>query len=105
MEVMVTNPSVGYPGRKYNASDRVVAVIPLKDNITETYEINAWVDKGFVPVIRYVNGPQPSKGVLSKIAARYHLDVLPSNWRDGVAAKPAENQEIYLSDVYEGPRG
>jgi hypothetical protein len=104
LEVMVTDPSVGYPGRGYNASDRVIAVIPLKDNETDVYEVRAWMDKGFVPVLRYANGPQPIKGVLSKIAQKYHLDVMPDNWRDGVAAKPSENQEIYFSDVYEGPR-
>jgi hypothetical protein len=104
MEVLVTDPSVNYPGRRYNVSDRVVASIPLLDHETEIYEIHAWMDKGFVPVIRYANGPQPFKGVLTRIAPRYHPEVLPSNWRDGVAAKPAENQEIYLSDVYEGPR-
>lgn len=104
MEVMVTDPAVGYPGRRYNASDRSVSVIELKDNDTEVYEVRTWMDKGFVPILRYANGPQPIKGVLSKIARKYHLDVMPSNWQDGVAAEPAENQEIYLSDVYEGPR-
>ncbi|MBT3483373.1 MAG: DUF1592 domain-containing protein [Opitutales bacterium] len=104
MEVMVTDPAVGYPGRRYNASDRIVATIPLEDDDVEVYEVRAWMDKGFVPIIRYANGPQPIKGVLSKIAQKYHLDVMPSNWRDGVAAKPSENQEIYFSDVYAGPR-
>jgi len=104
MEVLVTDPNVNYPGRRYNVSDRVVASIPLLDHQTEIYEIQAWMDKGFVPVIRYANGPQPFKGVLTRIAPRYHPEVLPTNWRDGVAATPSENQEIYLSDVYEGPR-
>ena len=104
MEVLVTDPAVNYPGRRYNVSDRVVASIPLLDHQSEIYEIQAWMDKGFVPVARYANGPQPFKGVLTRIAPRYHPEVLPSNWRDGVAATPSENQEIYLSDVYEGPR-
>lgn len=104
MEVMVTDPQVGYPGRRYNVSDRIVATIPLKDHEAETYEIRTWMDKGFVPVIRYSNGPQPVKGVLTRIAPIYHPEVLPKNWRDGVAAVPSENQEVYLSDVYQGPR-
>lgn len=103
-EVLVTDPSVGYPGRRYNASDRIVATFPLKDEEVAVYEVRTWMDKGFVPILRYANGPQPIKGVLTRIAPKYHAEVLPSNWRDGVAAQPAENQEIYLSDVYEGPR-
>jgi hypothetical protein len=63
-----------------------------------------WLDKGFVPVVRYPNGPQPIKQVLTKVTLKHHLDVVPSNWRDGVAAQPSENQTVYLSDVYEGPR-
>ena len=39
MEVLVTDPNVNYPGRRYNASDRVVASIPLLDHQTEMYEI------------------------------------------------------------------
>ena len=104
MEVLVTDPKVGYPGRRYNASDRTVARIPLLDHEAKIYEVRVWMDEGFVPVIRYANGPRPFKGVLSRIAPVYHREVLPSNWRDGVATRPAENQEIYLSDVYQGPR-
>lgn len=104
MQVIVTDPEYGYPGRRYNASDRVVAIIPLKDHEQDVYEVRAWMDKGYVPVLRFANGPQPFKVVLTRIAPVHHKEVLPSNWRDGVAAKPAENQEIYLSDVYEGPR-
>ncbi len=104
MQLLVTDPRVAYPGRKYNNSDRILATVPLKDNKVETYEFRVWMDKGFVPIIRYPNGPQPFKQVLSRLTAKHHLDVVPSNWRDGVAAQPSENQEIYLSDVYEGPR-
>ncbi len=104
MEVLVTDPKIGYPGRRYNASDRIVARIPLMDHEAKIYEVRVWMDEGFVPVVRYANGPRPFKGVLTKIAPVYHREVLPSNWRDGVATQPAENQEIYLSDVYQGPR-
>ena len=104
MQLLVTDPRVAYPGRKYNNSDRVLATVSLKDNEIETYEFRVWMDEGFVPIVRYPNGPQPFKQVLSRLTARHHLDVVPSNWRDGVAAQPSENQKIYLSDVYEGPR-
>ena len=104
MEVLVTDPKIGYPGRRYNTSDRIVARIPLMDHEAKIYEVRVWMDEGFVPVVRYANGPRPFKGVLSKIAPVYHREVLPSNWRDGVATQPAEIQEIYLSDVYQGPR-
>lgn len=104
MQLLATDPGVAYPGRKYNNSDRILATVPLKDNKVETYEFRVWMDKGFVPIVRYPNGPQPFKQVLSRLTAKHHLDVVPSNWRDGVAAQPSENQEIYLSDVYQGPR-
>jgi len=104
MQLLATDPSVAYPGRKYNNSDRVLATVPLEDNEVKTYEFRVWMDKGFVPIVRYPNGPQPFKQVLSRLTEKYHLDVVPSNWRDGVASEPSENQTVYLSDVYEGPR-
>ncbi|QXD25853.1 DUF1592 domain-containing protein [Opitutia bacterium ISCC 51] len=104
MQLLATDPRVAYPGRKYNSSDRILATVLLKDHEVETCEFRVWMDKGFVPIIRYPNGPQPFKRILSHLTEKHHLDVVPSNWRDGVAAQPSENQEIYLSDVYEGPR-
>jgi len=104
MQLLATDPAIAYPGRKYNNSDRVLATVPLEDNEVKTYEFRVWMDKGFVPIVRYPNGPQPFKQVLSRLTEKYHLDVVPSNWRDGVAAQPSENQTVYLSDVYEGPR-
>ncbi|MCB1122171.1 MAG: DUF1592 domain-containing protein, partial [Verrucomicrobiae bacterium] len=104
MQLIATNPEVAYPGRNQNNSDRILATVPLADNEVKTYEFRVWLDKGFVPVVRYPNGPQPFKQVLTRITERHHLDVVPSNWRDGVAAQPSENQTVYLSDVYEGPR-
>jgi hypothetical protein len=104
MQLLATNPAVANPSRKYNNSDRVLATVPLEDNEVKTYEFRVWMDKGFVPIVRYPNGPQPFKQVLSRLTEKYHLDVVPSNWRDGVASEPSENQTVYLSDVYEGPR-
>ena len=104
MQLLATDPAVAYPGRKYNNSDRVLATVPLEDNEVKTYEFRVWLDKGFVPIVRYPNGPQPFKQVLSRLTEKHYLDVVPSNWRDGVAAEPSENQTVYLSDVYEGPR-
>lgn len=103
MEVMVADPTKG--GRlSGNPTDRRVALIPLLDHEPTEYEFRVWMDKGYVPLARYVNGPKPIKSVLSKIAAKYHADVLPSNWRSGTDSKPAERQERYLTDVYQGPR-
>ncbi|MDA7916842.1 DUF1592 domain-containing protein [Opitutaceae bacterium] len=102
--IIVTDPSVGNPGSRTNASDRTVAVIPIKDHERETYEVRAWMDKGFVPILVFDNGPRPFKRRVGLVAAKYHLDVLPSNWRSGTSDTPAEIMDQYLSDVYEGPR-
>ncbi|MEM7386020.1 MAG: DUF1587 domain-containing protein, partial [Verrucomicrobiota bacterium] len=103
MEVLVADPTVG-SRLAGNATDRSVAVVPLRDHEAEIHEFRVWMDQGFVPVVRYINGPQPIKAVLFKIAPKYHKEVLPSNWRSGTDRKPAEEKERYLSDVYEGPR-
>lgn len=103
MEVLVADPRIG--GRlSGNVTDRSVAIVPLKDHRAHTYEFRVWMDKGFVPLLRYINGPQPIKRVLARIAPRYHAEVLPSNWRSGTDRRPAERMERYLSDVYQGPR-
>lgn len=102
--IIVTDPSVGNPGSRTNASDRTVAVIPIKDDERKTYEVRAWMDKGFVPILVFENGPRPFKRRVGLVAEKYHLDVLPSNWRSGTADDPAEVMDQYLSDVYEGPR-
>ncbi|PHS04510.1 MAG: hypothetical protein COA78_16490 [Blastopirellula sp.] len=103
LEVLVADPRVG-SRLAGNATDRSVAVIPLKDHQAELYEIRTWMDKGYVPVLRYINGPQPIKAILSRIAPKYHADVLPSNWRSGTDRRPAETKKLYMSDVYQGPR-
>ena len=103
-DLIVTNPSVGSPDRRTNASDRTVATIPIADNDRQIYQVRAWMDKGFVPIIVFANGPRPFKRRMRGIAERYHMDVMPSNYRSGTDSEPAEVQEIYMSDVYEGPR-
>ena len=59
--IIVTDPSVGNPGNRTNASDRTVAVIPIEDDDRKTYEVRAWMDKGFVPILVFANGPRPFK--------------------------------------------
>ena len=103
-EIIVTDPSVGNPGSRTNASDRTVAVIPIKDNDRKTYEVRAWMDKDFVPILVFANGPRPFKRRFGVLAGKYHMDVLPSNWQSGTDTEPAEILDTYLSDVYEGPR-
>ncbi len=103
-ELIVTDPSVGTPDRRTNASDRSIAILPIADNDRKTYEVRAWMDKGFVPILVFANGPRPFKRTLTRLTEKHHLDVVPSNWRSGTDTQPDENQEIYLSDVYAGPR-
>ncbi|MCB1123786.1 MAG: DUF1592 domain-containing protein, partial [Verrucomicrobiae bacterium] len=103
-DIIVTDPSVGNPGSRTNASDRTVATLPIEDNVRRVYEVRAWMDKGFVPILVFANGPQPFKRTLTRLVEKYHLDVVPSNWRSGTDTEPAEIQETYLSDVYAGPR-
>lgn len=103
-DIIVTNPAVGDAGSRTNVSDRVVATIPIGDDHRQVYEVRAWVDKGFVPVVVFANGPRPFKRVLTRLVPKYHLDVVPSNWRSGTDTEPAEPVEKYLSDVYAGPR-
>jgi len=104
-DLIVTNPAgLARPHVRTNASDRTVATIPIADNERKIYEVRAWMDKGFVPMIVFANGPRPFKRRLGDIAGKYHTDVLPSNWRSGTDTEPAEILDTYLSDVYEGPR-
>ncbi|TWU50619.1 hypothetical protein Poly51_39110 [Rubripirellula tenax] len=103
MEVLVANPRVG--GRLTgNPTDRSIAVVPLKDHEATIYEFRTWMDKGFVPLVRYLNGPYPIKATLRRIIPKYHLDAVPSNWLSGTADHPAEQLDAWISDVYQGPR-
>lgn len=102
-EIVVTNGSIGKPENRTNASDRTVARIPLADDDRKTYKVRVWMDKGFVPVIVFGNGPQPIKGILRRIGEKYHRESMTSNWWTG-DTEPAEEKDQYFSDVYEGPR-
>lgn len=104
MEVIVTDSKVAKPWQGQNTSDRIVATLPLKDHEADVYEIRTWMDKGFVPVIRYANGPAVFKRTIVRVAKAYHADTLPSNWRDALSDEPAEIKPVWISDAYRGPR-
>ncbi len=92
------------PGAGQNSSDRVVATVPLLDHQTKVYEFRTWLDKGFVPVIRYANGPLNFRTSLVKLLQKYHPETLTSNWRDVFSTEPSEILDVWMSDAYEGPR-
>lgn len=103
MEVLVADLRVG--GRlSGNPTDRSVAIVPLKDNKREIYEFKVWMDKGYSPLVRYINGPQPIKSRLMRLMPKYHAKYLPSNYRSGTDKRPAEQLSLYMTDVYQGPR-
>ncbi len=104
MQVIVTDPQVARPPAGQNSSDRVVATVPLTDHKSNVYEFRTWMDKGFVPVIRYANGPLDFKQSLIQVLKVHHPDSLTSNWRDVFATKPSEILDVWLSDAYQGPR-
>lgn len=104
MQVIVTDPSVARPAAGQNSSDRVVATVPLLDHQPKVYEFRTWMDEGFVPVIRYANGPLDFRTSLVKVLKTYHPETLTSNWRDVFSTKPAETLDVWMSDAYEGPR-
>lgn len=104
MQVIVTDPQVANPQAGQNASDRVVAIVPLADHESKVFEFRVWLDKGFVPVLRYANGPADFKRTFVKVAQVYHPDSLTSNWRDALSTKPSEIPDVWISDAYKGPR-
>jgi hypothetical protein len=104
MQVIATDPQVAPPQTGQNSSDRVVATVPLADHKAEFYEFRTWLDKGFVPVIRYANGPLNFRTSLVKLLKTYHPETLTSNWRDVFSTKPSEILDVWMSDAYQGPR-
>jgi len=104
MQVIATDPRVARPQAGQNSSDRVVATVPLEDHESRFYEFRTWMDEGFVPVIRYANGPLNFRTSLVKLLKIYHPETLTSNWRDVFSTKPAETLDVWMSDAYEGPR-
>ncbi|MGB7324201.1 MAG: DUF1592 domain-containing protein [Rubripirellula sp.] len=104
LQIIATDPQVGRPEAGQNSSDRVVATVPLADHQAKVYEFRAWMDKGFVPVIRYANGPLNFRSSLVKLVRKYHPETMTSNWLDVFSTKPAEILDVWMSDAYEGPR-
>ncbi|TWU58367.1 DUF1592 domain-containing protein [Rubripirellula reticaptiva] len=104
MQVIATNPKVARPAAGQNSSDRVVATVPLLDHQTKVYEFRVWLDKGFVPVIRYANGPLNFRTSLVKLVQKYHPETLTNNWKDVFSTEPSEILDVWMSDAYEGPR-
>jgi hypothetical protein len=104
MQVIVTDPQVASPAASQNSSDRIVATVPLADHEPKFYEFRTWMDKGFVPVIRYANGPLDFRSSMIKVLKAYHPETLTSNWRDVFSTKPSEILDVWMSDAYQGPR-
>jgi cytochrome c553 len=104
MQLIVTDPQVARPAASQNSSDRIVATVPLPDHQSRVYEFRVWMDKGFVPVIRYANGPLDFRSSMIKVLKKYHPETLTSNWRDVFSTEPSEILDVWMSDAYEGPR-
>ena len=104
MQVVVTDPQLASPGPSHNSSDRVVATVPLPDNVPKVFEFRTWIDKGFVPVVQYPNGPLDFRRSLIKVIKKYHPETLTSNWQDVFSTKPSEILDVWMSDAYQGPR-
>lgn len=104
MQVVVTDPQLASPGPSHNSSDRVVATVPLPDNVPKLFEFRTWIDQGFVPVVQYPNGPLDFRRSLIKVIKKYHPETLTSNWKDVFSTKPSETRDVWMSDAYQGPR-
>lgn len=104
MQLIVTDPQVARPAASQNSSDRIVATVPLPDHQSKVYEFRTWMDKGFVPVIRYANGPLDFRSSMIKVLKKYHPETLTSNWRDVFSTEPSEILDVWMSDAYQGPR-
>lgn len=104
MEVIATDPQIARPQAGQNSSDRVLVTIPLADHKAKFYEIRVWLDKGFVPVIRYGNGPIDFRKSLVKLVRKFHPETKTSNWLDVFSTEPSEILDVWMSDAYRGPR-
>lgn len=104
MQIIVTNPNVAPAGKGQNSTDRIVATVSLADHQSKIYECRTWMDKGFVPVIRYANGPINFRASLVKLVRKFHPETITSNWLDVFSTKPSEIPDAWMSDVYQGPR-
>lgn len=104
MQIIVTDPNVAPPGMGRNSSDRIVATVSLADHESKIYECRTWMDKGFVPVIRYANGPIKFRASLVKLVRDFHPETMTSNWLDVFSTEPSEIPDAWISDAYQGPR-
>ncbi|EMB14918.1 DUF1592 domain-containing protein [Rhodopirellula europaea] len=104
MQIIASNPKVAPPGTGQNSSDRIVATVSLADHQSKVYEFRTWMDKEFVPVIRYANGPINFRTSLVKLVRKYHPETKTSNWLDVFSTEPSENLDVWMSDAYQGPR-
>jgi hypothetical protein len=104
MQIIATDPQVAPPGVGQNSSDRFVATVSLADHESKIYEFRTWMDKGFVPVIRYANGPINFRTSLVKLVREFHPETKTTNWLDVFSSEPSEILDVWMSDAYQGPR-
>lgn len=104
MQVIATDPRGAQAGEKPNATDRVIATISLADHEATTYELRVWLDEGYVPVIRYANGPLDFRSSMVRLVKKHHPETKTSNWLDVFSSEPSEIPETWFSDAYQGPR-
>lgn len=104
MQIIVTDPRSARPGAGQNASDRIVATVPLADHEPRVHEFRTWLDRGFVPVIRYANGPINFRASLVRLAKKFHPETKTTNWLDVFSTEPSEILDVWISDAYKGPR-
>ena len=104
MQIIATDPNLARPGAGQNASDRIVATVPLADHQPRVHGFRVWLDKGFVPVIRYANGPINFRASLVRLVKKFHPETKTTNWLDVFSTEPSEILDVWISDAYKGPR-
>ncbi|XZE56053.1 DUF1592 domain-containing protein [Planctomycetaceae bacterium SH139] len=104
MQMIATDPKLARPGAGQNSSDRIVETVPLADHEPRVFEFRIWLDKGFVPVIRYANGPINLRASLVRLVKKFHPETKTTNWLDVFSTEPSEILDVWISDAYEGPR-
>jgi hypothetical protein len=100
-------------GKTANAGRDLLEVLELPDNEARDFEVKAWLTKGSVPFVNWINGFS-SKPVVRTISERYHESLLrPGDMTADLAAQGDERaiellnrkqSDQVLSDVYRGPR-
>tara|TARA_R110000850_G_scaffold150868_2_gene273683 strand:+ start:2931 stop:5504 length:2574 start_codon:yes stop_codon:yes gene_type:complete len=94
----------------------IIEVIELADNEVETYTMEAWMPKGGVPFINWINGPGASKRHVRVMIENYHpdstvwtpvrVDVMRQDGREITDEEVAKHNAsvVPASYVYRGPR-